>query len=128
MHSMKGKIYMNRRQIKAILYEENGTDFLKFEISQDCIISVNLNSAESQKELKDVFSNILSLLTKEDVEIIFDYPDDYSRRMYIDVCAEYIKDLNRELQGVGRQMRKELNIQRETENTNSTFVKKVHYE
>lgn len=119
---------MNRRQIKAILYEENGTDFLKFEISQDCIISVNLNSAESQKELKDVFSNILSLLTKEDVEIIFDYPDDYSRRMYIDVCAEYIKDLNRELQGVGRQMRKELNIQRETENTNSTFVKKVHYE
>ena len=128
MHSMKGKIYMNRRQIKAILYEENGTDFLKFEISQDCIISVNLNSAESQKELKDVFSNILSLLTKEDVEIIFDYPDDYSRRMYIDVCAEYIKDLNRELQGVGRQMRKELNIQRETENTNSTFVKKVHCE
>ena len=103
---------MSRRQIKATLYDENDTDFLKFDIAEDCVISVNLNSSESQKELKDVFSNLLSILNREDVEILFDHPDDYSRRMYIDVCAEYIKDLNRELQSVGRQMRKELNGQK----------------
>jgi len=128
MRSTKGKIYMNQRQIKATLYDENDIDYLKFSISEDCIISVNLNSAESQKELKDVFSNLLSILTNEDIEIILDYPDDYSRRMYIDVCAEYIKDLNRELQSVSRQMRKELNIQKGTESSKSTFTRKVHYE
>ena len=128
MRSTKGKIYMNQRQIKATLYDENDIDYLKFSISEDCIISVNLNSAESQKELKDVFSNLLSILTNEDIEIILDYPDDYSRRMYIDVCSEYIKDLNRELQSVSRQMRKELNIQKGTESSKSTFIRKVHYE
>lgn len=125
---MKGKIFMNRKQINATLYEENNVDYLSFDISDECKISVNLNSSDSQKELKKVFSNLLAVLIENDIEIVFKKEEDYSRRMYIDVCAEYIKDLNRELQGVGRQMRKELNIQRETENTNSTFVKKVHCE
>ena len=103
---------MSRKQIKATLYDENDTDFLKFDISEDCTISVNLNSPESQKELKEVFSNLLYILINDDVEILFEHPDEYSRRMYIDVCAEYIKDLNRELQSVGRQMRKELSGQK----------------
>lgn len=119
---------MNRKQINATLYEENNVDYLSFEISDECKISVNLNSSDSQKELKKVFSNLLAVLIENDIEIVFKKEEDYSRRMYIDVCAEYIKDLNRELHGVGQQMRKELNIQRETENTNSTFVKKVHCE
>lgn len=119
---------MNRKQIKATLYDENDTDFLKFEISEDCILPVNLNSSESQKELKAVFSNLLSILTKEDIEILFEHSDEYSRRMYIDVCAEYITDLNRELRVVSQQMRKDLNIKKESECQNSIFIQKVHSE
>lgn len=100
---------MNRKQINATLYDENDVDYLCFEISDECKISVNLNSSESQKELKKVFSNLLSILINNDIDIVFKKSDDYARHMYIDVCEEYIKDLNRELSSVGRLMRKELN-------------------
>ena len=32
-----------------------------------------------------------------DVYLEFNYADDYGRAMYIEVCEEYVNDLNREL-------------------------------
>ena len=43
---------MNRKQIKATLYEENDTDFLKFEISKDCILPVNLKFVRKSERIK----------------------------------------------------------------------------
>lgn len=111
---MKGKIYMNQKQIKAILYDENDVDYLCFEISEECKYPINLNSDESPKQLKEMFSKLLSELIDSDIEIIFEKSEEYSRRLYIDVCEEYVKDLNRELRSVSLKLRKDLGILDET--------------
>ena len=111
---MKGKIYMNQKQIKAILYDENDVDYLCFEISEECKYPINLNSDESPKQLKEMFSKLLSELIDSDIETIFEKSEEYSRRLYIDVCEEYVKDLNRELRSVSLKLRKDLGILDET--------------
>ena len=40
--------------------------------------------------------------------LVFNCADDYGRQMYIEVCEEYIKDLNRELASSKEIIRKEM--------------------
>lgn len=70
---------------------------------------VNLNSATSQNELKEVFSKLLELLLTEDILLQLSVAPGYSKGLYKDVCKEYIEDLNRELVQVKANMKKELN-------------------
>lgn len=83
------------RIINVHLKKDNKKDYLVFEFDED--IKVCLNSDSSQNELKRVFSAILTLIIKEPVTLEFIDSSEYNTGLYIDVCKEYIRDLNKEI-------------------------------
>ena len=50
-------------------------------------------------------------ITKYPVELRFIEKPEYKTRLYIDVCKEYIKDLNKEITNVRKNMPEKLKIQ-----------------
>lgn len=101
---------MNQIAIDVELTVLGETDVLLFHIDEDnpdkyCI---NLNSASSQSELKDIFSKLLEMLIENDIYLSFIIADGYSKGLYKDVCAEYIDELNKEIIQVADSIRKEL--------------------
>lgn len=97
-HFTKEETYMNQKIIEVNLRAiNNDADILEFEFNE-ISLQVNLNSSECQKELKTVFVQILKELLTSDIILNLRYSADYKRKMYIDVCEEYIKDLNKEIE------------------------------
>ena len=94
---MSEKIYMNQNIVNVeLLALDEDKDILRFKF-EDEQLDVNLNSSLCQNDLKAVFVRLIQMLLEGDVYLQFSPEDDYNRRMYIEVCEEYIKDLNREL-------------------------------
>ena len=107
MRFMKKGIFMNQEIIKATLLERDDIDVLCFIIDEE-ELDINLNSPECQNSLKKLFSLILEKAVDGSIEITLEIQDGYSREMYIEVCEEYIKDLNRELEEVTEIISKEI--------------------
>ncbi len=105
---MNEEISMNQKTIKVeLLAADDEKDLLRFKF-EDNPLDVNLNSPLCQNELKAVFVCLLQMLIENDVCLEFSKADDYCREMYIEVCEEYVKDLNRELASVKEKIRKEI--------------------
>ncbi len=104
MHSMRERISMNREEmiINVHLEQEEMIDYLVFEFDQPK--KVNLNEESNQNQLKEVFIDILSRMVSNKVKIVFVDNEEYRVGLYIDVCKEYIKDLNREINNVAKTM------------------------
>lgn len=99
---------MNQKTIEVVLLAvDEDTDLLQFKFEENPL-DVNLNSPLCQNELKGVFVRLLQMLIENDVHIEFNHADDYGRGMYIEVCEEYIKDLNRELASTKEKIHKEI--------------------
>ena len=82
-------------------------DILCFIIDNKCY-EINLNDASCQNSLKMVFSKLLDKTIDNDVEFDFRVEDGFTREMYIEICDEYLKDLERELSEVKEKIRSEL--------------------
>ena len=106
MHFMKEGIFMNQEIIKATLLEQDDIDILRFEFDEE--LDIDLNSPECQTSLKRLFTLILEETLYRNILIELEIQDGYSRGMYIEVCEEYIKDLNRELREVTEIIKKEI--------------------
>ena len=94
--------------INVHLEKRESTDYLVFgfeEISEVC-----LNDDESQNNLKSIFVKLLVQLTKHPVELQFLENPEYKTGLYIDVCKEYIKDLNKEIASVRNNMPEKLKV------------------
>ena len=99
---------MNPEVIEVVLISDiPEKDSLVFQIDEQKM-SVNLNSQDCQTSLKNVFAELLKKLVKNDVQLELRISEGYSRQMYIEVCQEYIKDLNRELSECKAELRKQL--------------------
>lgn len=110
MHSMKGRTFMNQEIIKVELLEKDlNTDILRFHVEEEPL-EVNLNSAKCQGQLKDVFAVLLQKIISSDIKLELSVNDEYNRCMYIEVCKEYINDLNRELADIASELRNELSL------------------
>ena len=59
--------------------------------------------------MKSMFSVLLKKAVHTNLSLKFSAAPGYTRGMYIEVCEEYIKDLNRELCEVVDAIRNELN-------------------
>lgn len=108
-HFMKEETYMNQKIIEVNLKAiNNDVDILEFKFDK-ISLQVNLNDSECQKELKTVFVQLLKELLTSDITLNFKYSDDYNRKMYIDVCEEYINDLNKEIENCKYDIRDKIN-------------------
>ena len=98
---MKEKISMSREIIEVLLHDDNGTDTLLFEIpGVKAGIPVNLNAASGQSDLKKVFEKLIKKLNVNDIELKLKIDEQYKKNLYIEVCNEYISDLNKEIKEV----------------------------
>lgn len=95
---------MDRMIIVVELTVSGETDILMFHFSEEEKLTVNLNSSESQSDFKIVFSKLLEMMLDSDVLLSFKKTEGYSKDLYIDVCKEYVEDLNRELAEVRKSL------------------------
>ena len=86
--------------------QDSETDILEFHLEHNLV--VNLNSPNCQTELKTVFSALLRKMLINDIILELKVEDGFNRIMYVEVCKEYIGDLNRELIQVASELRSEL--------------------
>lgn len=93
------------------IYEEK--DVMVFDMKTP--LRVSLNDVDSQNELKKVFVEILSLMPKNKINLTYKENQKYKSGLYIDVCREYVKELNREIKNVARSMPKEIRFLNETQ-------------
>ena len=101
---------MNQKVIEVQLTVLSDADVLIFRLDEDQPEKyvVNLNSANSQSELKNVFSMLLQMLIDDEILLQYIIAPGYSRGLYKDVCKEYIDDLNRELSLIRANIDKEI--------------------
>lgn len=81
--------------INVVLNKVDDKDVLVFEFDNSLV--VNLNSETSQNELKNVFSQLLKEMLKFNIKLKLKIAEGYKAGLYIDVCKEYINELNREI-------------------------------
>ena len=108
---MKGRIFMSQETIQVkLMANESNDDVLEFSFEEKPII-VNLNSSDSQNELKVVFAALLKEVVVADnvPKLEFVVNDNYSRVLYKEVCSEYISDLNKEVEEIYKKVKNEIN-------------------
>ncbi len=111
MHFMIERIFMNQESkvINVHLEKRENKDYLVFDFEETA--EVCLNNDESQNDLKSIFVKLLTEITKHPIELHFLENSEYKTGLYIDVCKEYIKDLNKEITNVRKNMPEKLKIQ-----------------
>lgn len=108
---MKENISMMREVINVELKEQDGSDILKFNVTDEDFkdgISVNLNSDEGRKDLAQLFSILLRHMLESKIELQLKVDSDYEKGLYKDVATEYIEALNKEIDKVYETMKSEL--------------------
>ena len=90
------------KAINVHLEKRENKDYLVFGFEE--VAEVCLNDDESQNNLKSIFVKLLTEITKYPVELQFLENPEYKTGLYIDVCKEYIKDLNKEITNVRKNM------------------------
>lgn len=105
------RIFMNQENklINVHLEKRKNKDYLVFGFEE--VAEVCLNDDESQNNLKNIFVKLLNEITKCSVELQFLEKPEYKTGLYIDVCKEYIKDLNKEIANVRKNMPEKLKLQ-----------------
>ena len=83
---------------------ENDVLVFKIDDKNPDMYSVCLNNDSNPSELKKVFSKLLEILLVNDIKLNFIVSKGYSRGLYIDVCSEYINELNKEILSVKEQI------------------------
>lgn len=93
--------------INVELLDKDGKDILHFDLVSESHpqgIDVDLNAEDGQNQLVTVFSCLLQKLLISKVVLQLKIEASYTRTLFKDVCTEYIKNLNSELDSVYEQM------------------------
>lgn len=107
MRSMRGNIFMNQVDLKVKLYaDSNGNDILSFGFENGAG-EVYLNMDNCQSQMKDVYSKLIRFSIENDVSLKFETESSYKRALYKEVCEEYVKELQKELDTVIGRIRRE---------------------
>ena len=101
---------MNREEkiIKVHLETKGKDDFMCFEFEE--LKTVCLTNEECQNDLQEVFNMLLKELINHPVKLEYLENASYKKGLYIDVCTEYIKDLNREVNSIRKKIPEKLQI------------------
>lgn len=90
------------KEIDVLLTVMSDTDVLIFKLDPENPEKyvINLNDTAGQVKIKEVFSKLLEMLLDEKLTLRLRIAEGYSKGLYKDVCSEYIKELNTEIQQV----------------------------
>lgn len=105
---------MSLETIKVELTIIGDADVLVFHLDSEKIpdgLTVNLNNASSQSDLKAVFSKLLETMIESEILLELIIAAGYSKGLYKDVCMEYIQDLNREIKQVYTKLHEETGLE-----------------
>lgn len=93
---------MSQMEIEVLLTVRGEQDVLEFRMNpgSDEDYYIDLNSESNQDCLKKVFSKLLELAIENDITLVYRVEPGYSKGLYKDVCEEYVKDLNKEIEDV----------------------------
>ena len=96
--------------IEVLLIADNEKDSLIFKIDEKNpnAFQINLNSDSNQMQIKEVFSKLLEILIEQDIVLELVVDANYTKGLYKDVCKEYIKELNAEIENVKHLIREKL--------------------
>ncbi|NLB71334.1 MAG: hypothetical protein GX797_04935 [Chloroflexi bacterium] len=95
--------------IQVFLKENDGIEYLEFNIDdKNSPHKINLNSEDSQMELKQLFSSLLKKLIISSLEFDLQIDEKYKNMLFIEVSREYLKDLEAELKQVREEILKQL--------------------
>lgn len=94
--------------VRVHLEKREEQDYMIFEFEEESVVC--LNNESSHNELKLVFSKLLAILIVGAVKLEFINVKEYSTGLYIDVCKEYINDLNREISNVRKNIPEKLSV------------------
>ena len=99
---------MNQITLDVKLYEDcEENDILSFQF-EDTEGKVYLNSDSCQAQMKEVFSRLITISLNDDIQLKLIIDEGYGRGLYKDVCSEYIKELQKELDNVKDRIRREM--------------------
>ncbi len=107
---MKGRTSMNPIMLEVRLYAETEDDDILSFMFEDGEEKIYMNSDSCQGQMKEVFSKLITLSLRNDVKLKFVIDDEFGRGLYKDVCAEYVQELQRELDGVKDRIRREITL------------------
>ena len=98
------------KTVNVLLTVSENTDILIFDLDKEKPIKyyINLNSQSCQIEIKEIFVKLLEMLTESEIKLVFNVAEGYTKRLYTDVCTEYINELNKELKQVREKIRQVL--------------------
>jgi len=94
--------------IDAILKKIGDQDLLVFMMEKEH--KIQLNSSDCQQCIKELFSDILTLMLRKAVTINLRVEDSYSNTLMIDVCKAYVKDLNKEIAQISKTLPEDIKI------------------
>lgn len=93
---------MSQMEIEVLLTVRGEQDVLEFRMNPDSDEDyyIDLNSESNQHCLKMVFSKLLELAFENDIKLVYKVENGYTKGLYKEVCEEYVKDLNKEIEDV----------------------------
>lgn len=94
-------------EIETRLFQENDTCKLEFRFPSGDKIAIDTEKPDTQKNLKRVFNKIMELLLEKDVEIK-DLQKDDGSEMAKETFSDYIRSLNKEVQGTRDEIKNSL--------------------
>lgn len=91
---------MNQEEkiIKIHLETRAKLDYMIFNLDDE--IAICMNNDESQNDLRILFTKLLEMLFTQNINLEYEEKSEFKKLLYIDVCKEYIKELNREISNV----------------------------
>lgn len=90
----------NKMQIKVKLHKDNDVDLLEFNLGAGKNHKLNISLEDNQSDIKNMFCDLVEMLEESSIELELDVKEGYDNRLLEEVAAEYIKDLNKELENV----------------------------
>ena len=96
--------------IDVLLTATGDADTLVFDLDKENPDKylINLNGDSNQDDIKEVFFLFFQLLVDDDVTLNYIVSDGYSKKLFIEVCQEYVEELNKELVSVREEIKKSI--------------------
>lgn len=91
----------------TVTKSDEGKDVFRLYDDNGIISEISLGKNEGATELKDMFSRLLEALVEDDVRVAYVDTTDYPIGMYKDVCREYVKVLQDEIDRASQEIKRE---------------------